>query len=160
MGRYHIMNEDMDPIADALGIESSEKNIEKKVNAPIESYETTHEDRQNDYNMVRNNLKAIIATSSAAIDGILNVASEGESPRAYEVVSQLIKTTLEANESLVNLHKKVKDIEQVEEKQQKITNNNMFVGSTKELLAMIKESSKKPAEFIEGEIINDRSEKS
>jgi hypothetical protein len=154
------MNEDMDPIADALGIESSEKNIEKKVNAPIESYETTHEDRQNDYNMVRNNLKAIIATSSAAIDGILNVASEGESPRAYEVVSQLIKTTLEANESLVNLHKKVKDIEQVEEKQQKITNNNMFVGSTKELLAMIKESSKKPAEFIEGEIINDRSEKS
>ena len=154
---------DMDPIADALGVESGRKEIEKKEDAPIDTSRdttTTEEDRQSDYNMVRNNLKDIIATSTAAIDGILNVASEGESPRAYEVVSQLIKTTLEANESLVDLHKKVKDIEHTEEKQQKVTNNNMFVGSTKELLSMIKDSSKKAVEIIEGEVIDDRSEKS
>ena len=151
---------DMDPIADALGVESGKKEIEKKVETPIVQEEsTTSDDRQNDYKMVRNNLKDIIATSTAAIDGILNVASEGESPRAYEVVSQLIKTTLEANESLVDLHKKVKDIEHTEEKQQKVTNNNMFVGSTKELLSMIKDS-KKPVELIEGEVIDDRSEES
>lgn len=152
---------DMDPIADALGVESGKKEIEKKVEAPIVREEsTTADDRQNDYKMVRNNLKDIIATSTAAIDGILNVASEGESPRAYEVVSQLIKTTLEANESLVDLHKKVKEIEHTEEKQQKVTNNNMFVGSTKELLSMIKDSNKKPVELIEGEVIDDRSEES
>jgi hypothetical protein len=152
---------DMDPIADALGVESGKKEIEKKVETPIVREEsTTADDRQNDYKMVRNNLKDIIATSTAAIDGILNVASEGESPRAYEVVSQLIKTTLEANESLVDLHKKVKDIEHTEEKQQKVTNNNMFVGSTKELLSMIKDSNKKPVELIEGEVIDDRSEES
>ena len=151
---------DMDPIADALGVESGKKEIEKKVETPIVQEEsTTSDDRQNDYKMVRNNLKDIIATSTAAIDGILNVASEGESPRAYEVVSQLIKTTLEANESLVDLHKKVKDIEHTEEKQQKVTNNNMFVGSTKELLSMIKDN-KKPVELIEGEVIDDRSEES
>jgi hypothetical protein len=151
---------DMDPIADALGVESGKKEIEKKVETPIVQEEsTTADDRQNDYKMVRNNLKDIIATSTAAIDGILNVASEGESPRAYEVVSQLIKTTLEANESLVDLHKKVKDIEHTEEKQQKVTNNNMFVGSTKELLSMIKDN-KKPVELIEGEVIDDRSEES
>ncbi len=151
---------DMDPIADALGVESGKKEIEKKVETPIVHEEpTTSDDRQNDYKMVRNNLKDIIATSTAAIDGILNVASEGESPRAYEVVSQLIKTTLEANESLVDLHKKVKDIEHTEEKQQKVTNNNMFVGSTKELLSMIKDN-KKPVELIEGEVIDDRSEES
>ena len=151
---------DMDPIADALGVESGKKEIEKKVETPIvQEGSTTSDDRQNDYKMVRNNLKDIIATSTAAIDGILNVASEGESPRAYEVVSQLIKTTLEANESLVDLHKKVKDIEHTEEKQQKVTNNNMFVGSTKELLSMIKDN-KKPVELIEGEVIDDRSEES
>ena len=151
---------DMDPIADALGVESGKKEIEKKIETPIVREEsTTSDDRQNDYKMVRNNLKDIIATSTAAIDGILNVASEGESPRAYEVVSQLIKTTLEANESLVDLHKKVKDIEHTEEKQQKVTNNNMFVGSTKELLSMIKDN-KKPVDLIEGEVIDDRSEKS
>ena len=155
-----MTNDNMDPIADALGVESGKKEIEKKEVEPIEVGSTTEEDRQNDYNMVRNNLKDIIATSTAAIDGILNVASEGESPRAYEVVSQLSKTTLEANESLVDLHKKVKDIEHTEEKQQKVTNNNMFVGSTKELLSMIKDSSKKTAELIEGEVIDDRSEES
>lgn len=152
---------DMDPIADALGVESGKKEIEKKVETPIvQEEQTAADDRQNDYKMVRNNLKDIIATSTAAIDGILNVASEGESPRAYEVVSQLIKTTLEANESLVDLHKKVKDIEHTEEKQRKVTNNNMFVGSTKELLSMIKDSNKKPVELIEGEVIDDRSEES
>ena len=94
--------------------------------------------------MVRDNLKHIIETSGVAIDGILNVASEGESPRAYEVVSQLIKTTLEANESLVDLHKKIKDIETVDESKEKeqanVTNNSIYVGSTKELLDMIRDN--------------------
>ena len=105
---------DEDPISEALNLAPSDepkpkaKEIQTNNTYPISS---TFDERKRDYQMVRDNLKHIIETSGVAIDGILNVASEGESPRAYEVVSQLIKTTLEANESLVDLHKKIKDIE-------------------------------------------------
>ena len=101
--------------------------------------------------MVRDNLKGIIETSSIAIDGILNVASEGESPRAYEVVSQLIKTATDANKDLISLHKQIKDIEKADDKKEEktqVTNNALYVGSTKELLSMIKDTSD-PEKYID-----------
>ena len=138
---------DEDPISEALNLAPSDepkpkaKEIQTNNTYPISS---TFDERKRDYQMVRDNLKHIIETSGVAIDGILNVASEGESPRAYEVVSQLIKTTLEANESLVDLHKKIKDIEKVDESKDKeqanVTNNSIYVGSTTELLDMIRDN--------------------
>jgi hypothetical protein len=147
-----------DPISDALGVEPTKKNpIEIKTNN-TEPVASTFDQRKKDYQMVRDNLKHIIETSSVAIDGILNVASEGESPRAYEVVSQLIKTTLEANESLVDLHKKIKDIEKNDEEKEvqatHVTNNALYVGSTKDLLQMIKKDREQlvlDAEIVENE---------
>lgn len=95
-----------------------------------------------DYGVVRQNLKKLILTSEIAIEGILNVANEGDSPRAYEVVSDLIKTALDANNRLIDLHKNMKDINKEDAKPGKgdtVTNNSIFVGNTSELLKMVKQ---------------------
>lgn len=144
--------EQVDPISESLGISPIEKKqpIEIKTDN-VEPVASTFEQRKKDYQMVRDNLKGIIETSSIAIDGILNVASEGESPRAYEVVSQLIKTATDANKDLISLHKQIKDIEKADDKKEEktqVTNNALYVGSTKELLSMIKDTSD-PEKYID-----------
>jgi hypothetical protein len=91
-----------------------------------------------DYDLVRQNLKDIIDQGKIAIEGILDVAGEGDSPRAYEVVSQLLKSTSEANKDLLDLHKKKKELEKEDSgPKNQTTNNNLFVGSTKDLQKMI-----------------------
>ena len=95
-------------------------------------------DQRKDYGEVRENLKDIIDNSKVAMDGILKVASESDSPRAYEVVSQLLKTATEANKELLDVHKQMKDLEKDETKKQ-VTNNAFFVGSTKELQELVQQ---------------------
>jgi hypothetical protein len=109
-------------------------------------------DQRKDYGEVRENLKDIIENSKVAMDGILKVASESDSPRAYEVVSQLLKTSTEANKELLDVHKQMKDLEKDEIKKQ-VTNNAFFVGSTKELQDMI--AKQLPAKKVK-KIRNDR----
>ena len=109
-------------------------------------------DQRKDYSEVRENLKDVIDNSKVAIDGILKVASESDSPRAYEVVSQLLKTATEANKELLDVHKQMKDLEKDETKKQ-VTNNAFFVGSTKELQDMI--TKQLPAKKVK-KIRNDR----
>ena len=109
-------------------------------------------DQRKDYGEVRENLKDIIDNSKVAMDGILKVASESDSPRAYEVVSQLLKTATEANKELLDVHKQMKDLEKDETKKQ-VTNNAFFVGSTKELQDMI--AKQLPAKKVK-KIRNDR----
>ena len=109
-------------------------------------------DQRKDYGEVRENLKDVIDNSKVAIDGILKVASESDSPRAYEVVSQLLKTATEANKELLDVHKQMKDLEKDETKKQ-VTNNAFFVGSTKELQDMI--AKQLPAKKVK-KIRNDR----
>jgi len=103
-------------------------------------------DKRKDYAEVRSNLKGIISTGMSAIDGILQVASEGESPRAYEVVSQLIKSVTEANKDLIGLHQQMKEINRdtgdSSQRASSITNNSIFVGSTKELQRLVKDNFK------------------
>ena len=93
-------------------------------------------DQRKDYTEVRDNLKDVIDNSKVAIDGILKVASESDSPRAYEVVSQLLKTATEANKDLLDVHKQMKDLEK-DETTKRVTNNAFFVGSTKELQDLV-----------------------
>ena len=99
-------------------------------------------DQRKDYGEVRENLKDVIDNSKVAIDGILKVASESDSPRAYEVVSQLLKTATEANKELLDVHKQMKDLEKDETKKQ-VTNNAFFVGSTKELQELVQQQMPK-----------------
>ena len=99
-------------------------------------------DLNRDYLTVRSNLYDIIEKGTKAIDGILHVASEGDSPRAYEVVSQLIKSVADANKDLLQLHKQLKEIKQdtpaSTQSAQNITNQSIFVGSTTELQKLLK----------------------
>lgn len=91
-----------------------------------------------DYNEVRDNLKEIISVSKGAAKDLVQVATETNSPRAYEVLSGLIQTTLEANQKLMELHKTVKILKGEKGSSKNVTNNSIFVGSTKDLLDMIK----------------------
>jgi len=95
-----------------------------------------------DYEYARSNLYGIIETSSDALNQLVELAKASEHPRAFEVVGQLTKTLLDANKDLLEIQKKVKAL-QAEEEQKldesgQITNNNLFVGSTNDLLKIMK----------------------
>ena len=97
------------------------------------------DDIDKDYEYTRGNLYSIIEKGQEAINGILELAQESEMPRAYEVAGQLIKSVSDATDKLMDLQKKLKDVE--EEKQQKgpsTVNNALFVGSTAELGKLLK----------------------
>ena len=97
------------------------------------------DDITKDYEYTRGNLYSIIEKGQEAINGILELAQDSEMPRAYEVAGQLIKSVSDATDKLMDLQKKLKDVE--EETQQKgpsTVNNALFVGSTAELQKMLK----------------------
>ena len=99
----------------------------------------TKDDITKDYEYTRGNLYSIIEKGQEAINGILELAQDSEMPRAYEVAGQLIKSVSDATDKLMDLQKKLKDVE--EEKQSKgpnTVNNALFVGSTAELAKMLK----------------------
>ena len=99
----------------------------------------TKDDIEKDYEYTRGNLYSIIEKGQEAINGILELAQDSEMPRAYEVAGQLIKSVSDATDKLMDLQKKLKDVE--EETQQKgpsTVNNALFVGSTAELQKLLK----------------------
>ena len=97
-------------------------------------------DVNKDYDYTRGNLYSLIETGQEAINGIMEVAGETASPRAYEVAGQLIKSVADTTDKLADLHKKIKDIEDDNSKTQgNVTNNALFVGSTAELQKMLKD---------------------
>ena len=97
-------------------------------------------DVNKDYDYTRGNLYSLIEKGQEAINGIMEVAGETASPRAYEVAGQLIKSVADTTDKLADLHKKIKDIEEDNSKiQGNVTNNALFVGSTAELQKMLKD---------------------
>lgn len=129
-------------ISDALGIEYIPIVEKTEIIEPEQSSEPISQ-ADKDYDLVRKNLKNLINQSEAAIEGILDVASESESPRAYEVVAQLIHSSLDANTKLLELHKRMKDLRKDDEsKITSVTNNSIYVGSTAELQKFLLERKK------------------
>ena len=103
----------------------------------------TKDDITKDYEYTRGNLYSIIEKGQEAINGILEVAQDSDMPRAYEVAGQLIKSVSDATDKLMDLQKKLKDVE--EEKVQKgpsTVNNALFVGSTSDLAKLLKNGVK------------------
>lgn len=152
-------------ISEKLGIEfvSDEKHITKvspdvtaiELGKPIEDI-----DLKKDYITVRKNLREILMTGADAIDSVLTVAKESDSPRAYEVAAQLIKAVADVNKDLLEIHKKVKEIQGGDVSSQKatsITNNSIFVGSTKDLQAVVRERYKELMnnKMVDKQIIKD-----
>ena len=114
-------------------------SIEVKEPVGIQKPPITKDDITRDYEYTRGNLYSIIEKGQEAIDGILELAQESDMPRAYEVAGQLIKSVSDATDKLMDLQKKLKDVN--EEKQSKgpnTVNNALFVGSTAELSKLLK----------------------
>ena len=150
-----------DKLSEAMGVdfETEEKEIKKKETSKpkeISAPSIHNKDMMKDYNLVRHNIKGLIETGEVAIEGILKVATEGDSPRAYEVAAQMIKTVSEANKDLIDLHKKMKEIkrEDITLNQNNTTNNSIYVGSTTDLQDLINQSRSAKKSLTENIIID------
>ena len=98
----------------------------------------TKDDITKDYEYTRGNLYSIIEKGQEAINGILELAQDSEMPRAYEVAGQLIKSVSDATDKLMDLQKKLKDVEEeTTQKGPNTVNNALFVGSTAELAKLL-----------------------
>ena len=107
---------------------------------PKKVKKTETDDIKKDYDYTRANLYSLIEKGQESLNGVLEVAGETASPRAYEVAGQLIKSVADTTDKLADLHKKVKEIEEDNPKTQStVTNNALFVGSTSELSKMLKD---------------------
>jgi len=103
----------------------------------------TKGDIEKDYEYTRGNLYSIIEKGQEAINGILELAQDSEMPRAYEVAGQLIKSVSDATDKLMDLQKKLKDVnEDSPTKGPSTVNNALFVGSTAELAKLLKNGAK------------------
>ena len=135
MSKFDELNDAFNVTGDIVQKESVTRKIEK--------IKDSTEDVKKDYEYTRGNLYSIIEKGQEALNGILELAQESEMRRAYEVAGQLIKNVADATDKLMELQKKLKDVE--EEKQSKgpsTVNNALFVGSTAELLKLLKSGLK------------------
>ena len=132
-----------DNLNDAFNVESEVVPEKTKEIQKVEEAASSVQDVKKDYEYTRGNLYSIIEKGQEALNGILELAQESEMPRAYEVAGQLIKNVADATDKLIDLQKKLKDIE--EEKQVRgpsTVNNALFVGSTAELQKLLKSGLK------------------
>ena len=134
------MSDNYDSIDKALNIESSIVEVE-----PTEVVKPTRppekDDIKKDYEYTRANLYSLIEKGQEAINGIMELAGESASPRAYEVAGQLIKSVADTTDKLADLQKKLKDLEEDNSSKgpNNVTNNALFVGSTSELSKLLKQ---------------------
>ena len=135
------MKDITDNMNDILGIEG-ELIEHEPVNPPAVVESKGHEkDVDHDYQYVRQNLHDTIDKGSTALDALLELAKASEHPRAFEVVGQLTKTLVDANKDLIEVQRKIKELKKdtVERETAKnVTNNNLFVGSTADLLKALR----------------------
>ena len=132
-----------DKLNDTFDVEPISSEIEKvDVKKEIDKYKSSAEDIRKDYEYTRGNLYSIIEKGQEAINGILEIAQESEMPRAYEVAGQLIKNVSDATDKLLDLQKKLKDVNEEEVKGPTNVTNALFVGSTADLQKMLKKVNK------------------
>lgn len=131
-----------DPIGDALEITTSDGCDEvTPVSRDIEVVKNSREEKtdlKRDYEYTRGQLYSLIEKGQEAIDGIMEISQETGSARAYEVTGQIIKSVADATDKLLDLQKKLRDIEEPKEKGPNNVTNALFVGSTAELQKLLK----------------------
>ena len=110
---------------------------------------------KNDYDYSRETYYELIEKGKDALENMIEVARESEHPRAYEVLSGMIKNVSDVNDRLMDLNKKQKEMDKREEvKQVENQQNNFYVGSTADLQKMLRESDvidAEPATKLSGE---------
>jgi len=131
---------EFDAIDNALNVESSIVEVDDTPRSIKKPEQKT--DISKDYEYTRANLYSLIEKGQEAINGIMELAGEGGSPRAYEVAGQLIKSVADTTDKLIDLQKKLKDVEENvgnNKGPNTVTNNAVFVGSTSELQKLLKQ---------------------
>jgi hypothetical protein len=111
---------------------------------------------QKDYAIVQSNLKDLIGNGNVALEAALKVATESDSPRAFEVVAILLKTMADLNNNVLDVHKKAKDTTSSTTTKVTQTNNSVFVGSTKDLQNLLNKD-RSTDKVIEAEVIDSES---
>ena len=143
-----IEDETFDEIDDALDITDRGAEIMKApVNKPTrtspKNIKSGKEDITKDYEYSRAQLYSLVEKGQEAVDGALDVAQQSDSARAYEVAGQLIKHVADTADKLMDLQKKVKEIDEVKDKNTtNVTYNSLFVGSTADLQMMLNKMKK------------------
>ena len=134
------MNNSDNIIDQALGVfDPVETELKKATTKKVVVKPSSNEDDiENDYKYQRENFYGLVEKGSQAIEGILELAKEGEHPRGYEVAGNLIKQVAEVTEKLGDLQEKMKRLKEVPDNAPKNVTNALFVGSTAELQKLIK----------------------
>jgi hypothetical protein len=137
------MSDSFDKLNKILNVDSSIVEVEcvgEIKETKIDNLENNSNDIKKDYEYTRANLYSLIEKGQEAINGIMELAGDGNSPRAYEVAGQLIKSVGDVTDKLIDLQKKLKDVEEEKIKtSNNVTNNSLFVGSTSELSKLLKQ---------------------
>ena len=134
--KFDKLNETFNVDSDLVSIDVESETVTEK----IEKVALVVDDVKKDYDYTRGNLYSLIEKGQEAINGILELAQESEMPRAYEVAGQLIKSVADTTDKLIDLQKKLKDVEEDTIKSpSSVTNNALFVGSTSELSKILKQ---------------------
>ena len=133
-----MMNTNFNSIEKSLNVETSIVKKDEKTELP--NVVLKKNDVEKDYKYTRGQLYSLIEKGQEAINGIMEVDGDSASPRAYEVAGQLIKSVADSTDKLMDLQKKMKDIDEDSTKtQNNVTNNALFVGSTSELSKLLKQ---------------------
>ena len=113
------------------------------VNTPSEKLSPKEaDDVDTDYKYARENLYNVIERGSDALNNLVEIANQSESPRAYEIVGQLVKTLADANKDLLEVQNKVKKLKEETDKGPQNVTNALFIGNTTELQKLIKDRKK------------------
>ena len=135
-----------DGIEEALEVETSIVPSEPAPIKPAEPVAPMSNKQQiiKDYEYTRGNLYSLIEKGQEAVDGILELSQQTDSPRAFEVAGNLIKNVADATDKLIDLQKKMQELEEGPKgaSQTNVTNNTMFVGSTADLAKFLKQQKK------------------
>ena len=126
-------------------MDTSSQNLDVIANSldlqPIEDNKKAVRDNiVDDFEYARGNMIAVIEKGQEALSGILDVAGMSQHPRSYEVVATLVKAVADANKDLLELSKKRKDLEKVDNGGPQTVNNNLYLGSTADLLKLLKDN--------------------
>ena len=133
-----------DPIDEALNTQSDIVKVDNSTKIEVSQ---KSDEIQKDYEYTRANLYSLIEKGQESLNGIMELAGESASPRAYEVAGQIIKSVADTTDKLMELQKKVKDVDEENHKTtNNVTNNAVFVGSTSELSKMLKKGFLKDKE--------------
>ena len=158
------MNKLEEKVNEILGVDTP-TTTQKEFSPPVERKQgelelAVEKDINTDYDYSRENYYNLIEKGQEAIQGILDIAKEGQHPRAYEVVGQLIGQVATSVDKLQDLQKKLKDLKELPGKTNANIKNALFVGSTAELQKMLNKQSMetKKEKRIENEIIDGKSE--